>query len=209
MFACTFVSVIILAVVCGKLAPVYGSFLCGRTADLGQDGTCNRGKVQSWREGSEKEESADVTRPHPAALQALNLSPPQKLLQHLPGLHYATIPCSFLSDIKGWCEFYWTQNHVCTFSFHLARGWKQSTRGNVKMYIEEGGDDVLHQSVSQQTLSQPSDFWLQGCLAFFTMYRCWGGGRQREERWGGGPVVPWTRSACSPWCRNGNCQLWA
>lgn len=56
MFACTFVSVILLAVVCGNLAPVYSSLLCGRTADLGQDGTCNPGKVQSRREGSEKEE---------------------------------------------------------------------------------------------------------------------------------------------------------
>lgn len=59
---------------------------------------------------------------------------------------------------------------------HLALGWKQSARGNVKMYNEAGGDDVLHQSVSQQTLSQPSGCWLRGCLAFFTMYRCWGGG---------------------------------
>lgn len=56
MFACTFVSVIILAVVGGNLALVYCSLRCGRTADLGQDGTCSQGKVQSRREGSENEE---------------------------------------------------------------------------------------------------------------------------------------------------------
>lgn len=49
---------------------------------------------------------ADVMKPSLAVPRPSALSPPQQLSHHLPVLHYATFPCSFLSDIKGWCEFY-------------------------------------------------------------------------------------------------------
>lgn len=144
---------------------------------------------EEWKRG---EGSTDVMKPWPVARQASDLSPLQKLLQHLAGLHYATIPCSFLSDIKGWCEFYWTPKpraNVLPSIWPIAENSRR--RRMWKCTMRWGGDDVLHQSVSQQTLSQPSDCWLQGCFAFFTMYRCWGGGgsgrRGEEGLWCHGP----------------------
>ena len=149
-------------------------------------------------------------------LQSLSLlSPPQQLSHHLPVPHYATFPCSFLSDIKGWCEFYWTQNHVWTFSptWPCVKKKEKSARQNVKMYTEAERWCVTPKCFTTNTLKAIS-LLAAGLFGpthcFFTMYRCWGEEKGcGAERWGGGPVVPQTRSACSPWWRNGNCQLWA
>lgn len=66
---------------------------------------------------------------------------------------------------------------------HLAQAENSQRGGMWKCTLRRGGDDVLHQSVSQQTLSQPSDCSLQGCLGFFTMYRCWG--EEKGSGWRG------------------------
>lgn len=141
------------------------------------------------------------------------LSPPQHLSHHLHFLHYATFPCSFLSDIK---RMVWILLNLkprvdilppptWLMAENSQRGgmWKCSLRwGEMMCYTK-----VFHNkhSHSHQTVS---------CRAVWASLQCTGAEergkkRQRVKWWGGGPVVPWTRSAYSPWWRNGNCQLWA
>lgn len=56
--------------------------------------------------------------------------------------------------------------------------------GMLKCALKQGRDDVLHQSVSQQTLSKPSGCSLQGCLGRPTSLQYTGA----EERGGNGEV---------------------
>lgn len=138
------------------------------------------------------------------------LSPPQQLSHHLPVLHYATFPCSFLSDIKGWCEFYWTQNHMWTFS-HLVQAKTVSKAQCENVHWGRGRWCVTPKCFTTNTrkairLLAAGLFW--PTLLLYNVQVLRRGKRWQAGRWGEGPLVSQTRSTCSPWWRNGNCQLW-
>lgn len=184
MFACTFVSMIILAVVCGNLAPVYSCLSLwsdswswpGRDLQSGEGAITERGERR-------------CDEPPSVAPQASDLSPLQKLLQHLAGLHYATIPCSFLSDIKGWCEFYWTPKpraDVLPSIWPIAENSRW--RGMWKCTIRWGGEMMCYTRVFHNKHSHSHQ--AVGCRAVWPSLQCTGA---KEGEAAGGEV---RRRAC-------------